>query len=1133
MRQLPTPAGGILSYFTRHRTAANLVLILMVVSGALAMTQIRAQFFPDVITDSIDVSVTWDGAGPEDIDGAVVALLEPALLSGEGISESSASSTEGRARISLEFEPGWDMAQAADDVKTAVDGVTGLPEGAEAPEVTRGRWRDRVTDVVISGPVSPDQLGRFADEFSARLFREGITRVTARGIGAPDINVTTSELSLIRNDVTLSQIADAIGQEAEADPAGDVAGGSARIRTGVAKRTPEQIEQIVVRSNPDGSKLLVGDVAEVSAEAVNADRTYYVGDNQALSIRVDRADQGDAIRMQATVQRVADEMQATLPQGVTVELIRTRAQDITDRLDILVDNGILGLMLVIILLFLFLNARTAFWVAVGIPASMLAAIGLMFLMGLTLNMVSLFGLIITLGIVVDDAIVVGEHADFRARRLGEGPVEAAENAAIRMAPPVFSATVTTVIAFFSLTAIGGRFGTLIIDIPMAVILVLVASLIECFIVLPNHMGHALATAGQGKWYDRPSHIFNIGFKWVRHNLFRPVIARVLVLRYPVVAATVLALSLAVTLFVKGEVQWRFFNSPEQASVSGNIAMLSGATRDDTLAMVRELQRAVTVTADKFEEEYGVNPVIFTLAEVGGNTGRGLAGAESKDTDLLGSIAVELVDADSRPYSSAAFVSELQDAVRRHPLLETVSFRGFHFGPGGDALDVQFFGADSEVLKAAAEDLKSAVSVYPEVSAVEDNLAYDKDELVLELTPQGRALGFTIDEIGRELRNRLGGITAASFPVGVRSADVTVRMPDEDIGTDFLETTRLRTDAGAYVPLSDVVTVSSKAGFSTVRRENGLRVLSVTGDIAEDDPDRAALIMTDLEQKILPAIAADHGVEWRLSGLAEQERNFLADASVGFGICLLGIYLTLTWIFASWTRPVIVMAVIPFGLVGAIYGHWVWEVPLSMFSVVGIIGMSGIIINDSIVLVTTVDEYSKTRGLVPAIIDATCDRLRPVLLTTLTTVLGMLPLLFESSRQAQFLKPTVITLVYGLGFGVLLVLLLVPSLLVIQQDLSKLFSSYRRGLLGARVPRRDRAVFIAATLAALGLLAATLGYLLVMQSVAPWVAGLTGALAAQSPTLASLAVLVAGLFAVMVCGTVAAFLLHLRQQESKA
>ncbi len=1133
MRQLPTPAGGILSYFTRHRTAANLVLILMVVSGALAMTQIRAQFFPDVITDSIDVSVTWDGAGPEDIDGAVVALLEPALLSVEGISESSASSTEGRARISLEFEPGWDMAQAADDVKTAVDGVTGLPEGAEAPEVTRGRWRDRVTDVVISGPVSPDQLGRFADEFSARLFREGITRVTARGIGAPDINVTTSELSLIRNDVTLSQIADAIGQEAEADPAGDVAGGSARIRTGVAKRTPEQIEQIVVRSNPDGSKLLVGDVAEVSAEAVNADRTYYVGDNQALSIRVDRADQGDAIRMQATVQRVADEMQATLPQGVTVELIRTRAQDITDRLDILVDNGILGLMLVIILLFLFLNARTAFWVAVGIPASMLAAIGLMFLMGLTLNMVSLFGLIITLGIVVDDAIVVGEHADFRARRLGEGPVEAAENAAIRMAPPVFSATVTTVIAFFSLTAIGGRFGTLIIDIPMAVILVLVASLIECFIVLPNHMGHALATAGQGKWYDRPSHIFNIGFKWVRHNLFRPVIARVLVLRYPVVAATVLALSLAVTLFVKGEVQWRFFNSPEQASVSGNIAMLSGATRDDTLAMVRELQRAVTVTADKFEEEYGVNPVIFTLAEVGGNTGRGLAGAESKDTDLLGSIAVELVDADSRPYSSAAFVSELQDAVRRHPLLETVSFRGFHFGPGGDALDVQFFGADSEVLKAAAEDLKSAVSVYPEVSAVEDNLAYDKDELVLELTPQGRALGFTIDEIGRELRNRLGGITAASFPVGVRSADVTVRMPDEDIGTDFLETTRLRTDAGAYVSLSDVVTVSSKAGFSTVRRENGLRVLSVTGDIAEDDPDRAALIMTDLERKILPAIAADHGVEWRLSGLAEQERNFLADASVGFGICLLGIYLTLTWIFASWTRPVIVMAVIPFGLVGAIYGHWVWEVPLSMFSVVGIIGMSGIIINDSIVLVTTVDEYSKTRGLVPAIIDATCDRLRPVLLTTLTTVLGMLPLLFESSRQAQFLKPTVITLVYGLGFGVLLVLLLVPSLLVIQQDLSKLFSSYRRGLLGARVPRRDRAVFIAATLAALGLLAATLGYLLVMQSVAPWVAGLTGALAAQSPTLASLAVLVAGLFAVMVCGTVAAFLLHLRQQESKA
>ena len=374
MRKLPKSAGGILSYFTRHKTAANLLLVMMLVLGVISMTQIRSQFFPDIIIDSVTVTTKWDGAGPEDVDNGIVALLEPALLTVEGIESSTSTATEGRARIRLEFEPGWDMARAADDVKVAVDSITGLPEGADEPEVRRGAWRDRVTDVVISGPVSPDQLGRFADEFSARLFRAGVTRTTIRGVAAPEIEVNAPELSLIRNDITLRQIADAIAQEAETDPAGDVAGGAARVRTGVEKRTAEEVNNIVVRSNPDGSKLRVGDVAEVIVRGITRNRSYFVGDNPAVSIRVDRADQGDAIAMQNTVAEVAAEMQSVLPEGVTIELIRTRAQAITDRLNILVDNGLMGLGLVVILLFIFLNARTAFWVAAGIPAATFAAV---------------------------------------------------------------------------------------------------------------------------------------------------------------------------------------------------------------------------------------------------------------------------------------------------------------------------------------------------------------------------------------------------------------------------------------------------------------------------------------------------------------------------------------------------------------------------------------------------------------------------------------------------------------------------------------------------------------------------------------------------------------------------------------
>ncbi len=1055
MRQLSKSAGGVLSYFTRHGTAANLLLVVMLVVGVAASSKIRAQFFPDVIVNNVSVSVTWDGAGPEEIDNGVVALLEPALLSVEGVDSSASTANQGRATILLEFQPGWDMARAQDDVKAAVDSVTDLPDGIDDPVVRRGVWHDRVTDVVITGPVSPEQLGRFADEFVSRLFRAGVTRTTIRGVAAPEIVVSAPEMSLIKYDVTLRQIAEVIAGEANTDPAGDVAGGRARVKTGVEKRTAEDIQSLVVKPNPDGSKLHISDLAKVETLGSDSGRAYFVGNQPAISIRVDRSDQGDAIEMQAVVQKVADKMQPALPTGVSIDLIRTRSQSISDRLTVLVDNGIMGLALVVLLLFIFLNARTAFWVAAGIPASMFAAIGVMYMFGMTINMVSLFGLIISLGIVVDDAIVVGEHADFRARVLGEGPIEASENAARRMAAPVIASSVTTILAFWGLTFVGGHFGSLIIDIPLTVIIVLLASLLECFVILPNHMSHSIGTKAD-KWYDQPSIWFNRGFNWFRKVIFTRFMHWVLVFRYPVLALVCLVLALQITLFIKGDVTWRFFNAPERGSISANVAMLPGAKRSNTLKMVHELQRAVRATAKTYADKYGANPVKYMLAQVGGNTGRGLAGSELKDKDLLGSVAVDLIDADFRPeYTSTDFVRRLQQVVRHLPQLETISFRSWRSGPGGDALDVQFYGADTKVLKAAAEALKAQVGKFPEVSALEDSLAYDKEEMVLELTPQGQALGFTINGVGRELRDRLNGITAATFPTGARTSDVTVRLDETELTADFLDRTQMRSPLGKYVALSDIVTVTTQAGFSTVRRENGIRVVSVTGDIAQDNPARAKEITDILRNKVLPKIASEMGVAWRQEGLVKQERDFLTDAFKGFMLCLLGIYLALTWIFASWTRPIVVMSVIPFGLIGTIYGHYVWNVPLSMFSVVGLLGMSGIIINDSIVLVSTIDEYAQKRGLFPAIVDATSDRLRPVLLTTLTTVLGLVPLLFETSRQALFLKPTVITLSYGLGFGLVLVLLVVPSLVVVQKDISAIFVTFRRILLGKKLPRKKR------------------------------------------------------------------------------
>ncbi|WP_171130975.1 MULTISPECIES: efflux RND transporter permease subunit [unclassified Ruegeria] len=1063
MRDIPDAAGGILSYFTRHRTVANLLLLVMLVLGAAAVPNMRAQFFPDVILERVDVNVTWDGAGPEDVDNGIVQLLEPALLAVEGVASTESTSREGSARVRLEFEPNWDMSRAVEEVRTAVDSVTELPEDADEPTIRRGAWRDRVTDVVITGPTEPEQLANLTDELINRLFAAGVTRTTIRGIAAPRVVVEVPTVQLIANDITLSEIAAAIAAEVTASPAGDVTGANARIRTGVEKRTPEEIERIPLRNFPDGSKLVIGDLADIRVEGVTRDRSYFVGENPAMSIRVDRSNLGDAIGIQRTVEDVVTEMQASLPEGISIELIRTRAQAITDRLDILVDNGLVGLGLVVCLLFLFLNARIAFWVAVGIPVAMSAAVAFMYLGGLSINMVSLFGLIITLGIVVDDAIVVGEHADFRARRLGEPPMVAAERAARRMAMPVFAATLTTVIAFFGLTLVGGRFGELIRDIPFTVIAVLIASLIECFLILPNHMAHAIAHSAKEHWYDWPNRVVNRGFRWVRDTLFRPMIGLVIRARYVVVAIMVVILASQAALFIRGDVNWRFFNAPERGSVTGNFIMVEGATRADTLEMMRMVQRATEELGAVYEERHGRNPIDYVLAEVGGSAGFGLSAADGKDADLLGGISIELIDADLRPYSSFEFVGELQDTVPRHPKVELLSFRGWRSGPGGDAIDVQFFGADVNTLKSASEDLQAELAKYPEVSALEDNLAYDKEEFILDLTPQGQALGFRIETLGRVLRDRLNGIEAATYPDGPRSAEIRVELPEGELTADFLERTLMRTPDGVYVPLADIVSVERKSGFSTVRRENGLRVISVNGDISEDDPAQAAEIARAMQEEILPTIAAERQVEWRMAGLSEQENEFLAEAGAGLILCLTGIYLVLAWVFASWTRPLVVMSIIPFGLVGTIWGHYIWDVPLSMFTVVGLLGMTGIIINDSIVLVTTIDGYQQERGLVPSIIEGTADRLRPVMLTTLTTVLGLTPLLYEGSQQAQFLKPTVITLVYGLGFGMLLVLLLVPALLAILNDVARPMTAMRRAL---RAPDRVVQGSVVATGAAL-------------------------------------------------------------------
>lgn len=1141
-------SGGFLSYFVRHRTAANLLLMFMLALGVTALTQIRAQFFPDVVVENIRVSVNWSGAAALDMDEQIVGVIEPAVIAVEGVDTTVATSFEGRTTVRVDFEPGWDMARALNDIETAVGQIIGeLPDGSDDPVITRSAWRDRVTDVVISGPVTLAQLSLYADEFTARLFAQGVTRTTIRGIQTEAISVELNEARLVEYNITLQDIASVIGGEASASPAGDIADGSTRLRTGVQKRSVEDISQLVITTSADGRAITLSEIAVILPNDIAGTRSFFTRDNPALTIRVDRSAAGDAIGIQETVEQIAGSYGATLPEGVSVELTATRSQIISDRLNLLVNNGLAGLVLVVGLLFLFLSARTAFWVAAGIPVAMLATFALMFGAGLTLNMVSLFALIICLGIVVDDAIVVAEHADYRHRDLKEAPVTAATGAAERMSLPVLSATITTVLAFGSIGLIGGRFGDLIRDIPFTVPVVLLASLVECFLILPAHMKHSFEAQARatknsvitlflalsvlpvavgfavvgliglrpgfsgpflpigegwdflpflsleyefpgwgiwsvvtlvatltllvavirsqtlrntlaGPWYDLPSTWVNARFDNYRTTYFAPLMSWIIRLRYPMVAVTFVTLGGAVNLFQSDEVRWRFFNAPEQGTISGNVAMLPGTSRAETQAMVFELSRATRAVGERYAAETGTNPIVFSLTQVGGTAGRGLASESALEPDQLGSISIDLIDADRREAGFQEIMAAIEAEIVRPANLDIFAFRGGRFGPSGDNLDVSFTGADTATLKSASIAFQQAMAEFSEVSGLEDTLPYDKAELVLELTDQGRSLGFTTDTVGRVLRNHLNGIEAARFPNGSNTTTVTVRLSEDDLKADFLTRAQIQSPAGTFVHLSDIVKASEQFGFASIRRDAGLRTVTVTGEIAEDNAARADEITRQMRDNILPRIAAEFGVSYVEGGQADQQRNFLGDAAFGFMLAMLGIYLTLAWVFASWSRPFVVMAIIPFGLVGTIWGHYIWDVPMSIFTVVGLLGMTGIIINDSIVLITTIDEQAKKRALIPAVIAATVSRLRAVMLTTLTTVLGLVPLLYETSQQAQFLKPTVITLVYGLGFGMFIVLLIVPSIVVIQSDVGRLLRSTKRAVTGQILPGHVQTIF---------------------------------------------------------------------------
>jgi multidrug efflux pump subunit AcrB len=1031
MTERDAPAGGLIALFARHPTAMHLLMAVLLIGGGLSLTRLNTQFFPDFGIDVVTVSIAWPGASAEDVDSNIVQSVEPELRFLDGVKRVRASSAEGRAIISVEYYPGTDMQAALSDAEAAVAQVNNLPEDSEKPLVKRLVRYDTIQKLAISGPYPEASLKAIAKRIRNELLALGIDKVDLFGARDEEIWIEVAPATLQRLDLTLDDVAARIAATSRDVPSGNIGGAAERqIRSLGLRKDAQALRGVEVRALDNGQKILLRDIAQISESFDDDQPTARRRGQPAIELHIQRAVNNDALEVSRIVDGYLDELRASAPPNLEIEQYQVFSNLIRDRIRVLVTNGLGGFVLVIAILFLFLNGRVAFWIAAGIPISLMATLIVMVPSGQSINMVSLFGMIMALGIIVDDAIVVGEHTETRFRG-GMAPATAAIVGARRMTPPVVSSSLTTIAAFLPLFLIGDVIGQIIHAIPFVVVSILIASLVECFLVLPGHLRGALSRIrGDGSRFRRA---FDAGFARFRDGPFRRTVGCCLEWRYATLAGAVGALIVATGMVMGGRIGFNFFPTPESDWVYANVAFVAGTPRRQTEAMLDELERAALAAERELTQGAG-GLVRVSIAKVGVRVGGQALGQPAGDS--LGGLLIELAPADTREVRTDAFAAAWRKAVRPMAGIDTLTIVAHRGGPPGREIDVRLAGDDLDALKTASEEVRALLQRYPGISDVETDLPTGKPETILEVTARGRALGFDTQSVGRQVRGAFQGAIAKRFPRGDEEVLVRVQYPREAVDGATLDDLYLRAPSGAEVSLSEVVRRRDKVGFARIKREDGARQVAVTAEIDQ------RIIATDqvlaaLQRDGLADIARRRGVAYRFAGKAEEQGQTFSDMRDGAKVGLIAIYVVLAWVFASYSLPLVIMAIIPFGFLGAVLGHWLLGYDLTMLSMIALIGLAGILVNDSIILVSTIKERRDAgEAAAEAIVDGACDRLRAVILTSATTIGGLTPLLFERSLQAQFLIPMAITIVFGLLVATVLVLVVVPALLGVHDDLAR-------------------------------------------------------------------------------------------------
>ncbi|MBW2229851.1 MAG: efflux RND transporter permease subunit [Deltaproteobacteria bacterium] len=1051
---------GAIAWFARNHVAANLLMVVLIVGGVATMPTLTQELIPEISLDLVSVSTLYPGASPQEIEASITNRMEEQLQGLQGVKHIHSTSAEGASAVTVELLAGEDVRARLDDIRAAVDAIDTLPDEAEEPTVKQIEISTLVLNVAVAGTADEWALKRITQQVRDEIVAlPGITEADLELARPYEISIEVSESALHRFGLTFDDVVHAVQRSSL-----DLPGGSLKTKSGeILLRAKGQayqardFEQIALVSRSDGTRLAVGDVARVVDGFEESDQSATFDGDPAMMVQVYRVGAQKALQISATVRAYVDEASARMPDGVHVTVWHDSSEVLGDRLDTMVRNARGGFILVVLVLALFLRLRLALWVSLGIPISFLGAVLLMPVMGISINFISLLGFIVVLGIVVDDAIVVGENVHTHQAQSGKKLLGAIRGTQTIVVPVTFG-VLTTMAAFAPLLFLPGPMGRITRILPMIVIACLFFSLVESMFVLPAHLGrgrkpldHQPTTAVSLGWRNFQDRIAR-GLAYVIGDLYRPTLERAIEWRYLTVAVAVAVFSISAGLVGAGWLKFVFQENVEADFIVADVTMAQGTPADMTAAAVEQMQRALEEIRREIDAAAGPGdqPSIFphvmtTIGQQPFADGRGgFGGRRGRSTSNVGEVQVEVLGFRQRDVEVSDIAQRWRIRVGDIPGAVKLDFKSQLMDIGGP-IEVELSGHDLRRLQLAAGEVRRLLATYPGLYDISDSFRGGKQELEYQILPSAESLGLTLADLARQLRQGFYGAEVQTIQRGRDEVKVMVRYPAEQRRSlADVEQMRIRSADGSQVPFSRVARASLGTGYATIRHVDRRRVVSVTAEVDLAAANANEIVRQLKRGRLDEAIAPYPGVRYSFEGEQAEQREFLRAQLIGMGASLLVIYVLLAVPLGSYLQPLIIMSAIPFGFVGGAWGHLLLGYNLTMYSVIGLVALAGIVVNDSLVLVDYVNKLiEKGMALEEAIVEAGQARFRAILLTSLTTFVGLSPLMLETSMQARFMIPMAISIAFGVLLSSSVILFLVPVSYRVLEDVKHLFGARPR------------------------------------------------------------------------------------------